>query len=105
MSIYAEGKRKLVGVRLTGFQQERLDAICKTFGISGQRLFTDLLDEFYCDYWSTLRGTQSIRSTVKESAQRCLDDMVKLNEVKGIVRPQYPPEAIPQYPLGESPEL
>ena len=96
-----ESKRKLVGIRLTPFQQERLGAICRTFGISSQRLFTDLLDSFYVSYWQTLRGTQSVRESVKDSAQKCLDDMVQLKDIKGEVQSQYPEKdnskIIPRY--------
>jgi hypothetical protein len=85
MSIYDnEVKRKLIGIRLTNFQQERLEKICKTFGISHQRLLTDLLDNFCVDYWQTLNSRETINETTKHSAQKLFDDYVGLDKLKGV---------------------
>jgi len=91
MSIYTDTKRKLIGVRLTGFQLERLEKICKTFGISQQRLFTDLLDNFTVSYWENLSGQATINGATRDSAQELFDQYVDLKGLKKEVSFQYLP--------------
>lgn len=78
-----ETRRKLVGIRLTQFQRERLERICSQFGVSHQRLMSDLLDCFCVDYWQAVSGTQTINGAVKESAQKLFDDYINLQQLNG----------------------
>jgi hypothetical protein len=85
MGFYDTGKRKSIGIRLTGYQQDKLNNICMAFGISHQRLFTDLLDSLYADYINVVTGTASITQTTKDSAEKLLDNYVDLDKLKGLV--------------------
>lgn len=89
MGLYDTGKRKLVGIRLTQYQQDKLNRVCSTFGISHQRLFSDFVDYFAVQYLNVVSGTESINSATKESAQRLFDDMVDLKGLRGEVKKTY----------------
>jgi hypothetical protein len=91
MTLYTDTKKKQVVIRLTGFQTERLEKICGTFGISQQRLFTDLLDNFTVSYWQNISGNATINGATKESAQELLDQYVNLKGLKGAVKSPYYP--------------
>jgi len=90
MSIYDnESKRHLVGIRLTNHQQQKLKHICELFGISYQRLLTDMLDGFYVEMLDVQSGRINIRDAIKISMLSLIDDYIRLKEIKGLVPKPY----------------
>lgn len=91
MGIYDnDGKRTMSSVRLTAFQQQKLERICSMFGVSKQRLFADFVDSFYAGSQEVMSGKVNAYGVIKDSAMKVLDNYIELDKIKRIVPPQYP---------------
>ena len=90
MTIYDnDGKRKLLGVRLTLFQLSKLKHICELFGFTQNIMIGLMIDGFYMEYLEIISGRiDSIKAT-QQSMLKLIDELIKLRELKGLTPPPY----------------
>lgn len=85
MSLYDDSKRKQKSVRLTSYQQQKLDHLCGLFGVSTQRFLSDAIDYAYLDYLEIVTGRVSLNQAIQNSMQKLMDDYIRLKKIKGLV--------------------
>jgi len=77
-------KRKKTAIRLTRFQEAKLQHICELFGVTYQRFFSDCIDYFYMDILEVQAGRISLNKAEKDSTKNLYDEYVDLKKLKGL---------------------